>query len=421
MNDSTTPTPVDVAVIGGGLAGLTAAATAARAGATVALLESRGFGGRARSTDRDGYVLNEGGHALYRAKGGWDVLTSLGVHPDGVAPPLADYRVDWHGDIVKLPVATTAMLATGILSTRSKMKIGRWFGDLAATTAATGERSLDAWLDDEGARSDLRDYVRTMGRLTTYSADPGAMPARAVLGQFAPGGVAYLHGGWQSIVDQLVAVCRTAGVALHDHAVVTSVDDDDGMWSVGIADGVGVRARSVVLAAAGPQLATQLLGRDPAGWVERSGPPVRAACLDIGGVDGDCGLLLSVEEPLYASRHAPVARLAPEGRPLYSLMRYLAADDADTADDNRAALEAHAVRAGIRPDAPRDVERFLAAPVVAWGTPRPGVSRPTGAELAHDGVWAAGDWVGDRLLADASLVSGSAAGAAAARRAMVAA
>ena len=48
-----------------------------------------------------------------------------------------------------------------------------------------------------------------------------------------------------------------------------------------------------------------------------------------------------------------------------------------------------------------------------------GVVRPTGLELADRGVFAAGDWVGRPLLADASLVSGANAGAAAAKRAMV--
>ena len=51
---------VDVAVVGGGLAGLAAAAFAARAGATVTLLDGRAVGGRARSADREGFVVNEG-------------------------------------------------------------------------------------------------------------------------------------------------------------------------------------------------------------------------------------------------------------------------------------------------------------------------------------------------------------------------
>ncbi len=62
---------VDVAVVGAGLAGLTAAVTAARAGAQVEVFEARdGAGGRARSDEADGFVVNHGAHALYRAGAG---------------------------------------------------------------------------------------------------------------------------------------------------------------------------------------------------------------------------------------------------------------------------------------------------------------------------------------------------------------
>ena len=67
------------------------------------------------------------------------------------------------------------------------------------------------------------------------------------------------------------------------------------------------------------------------------------------------------------------------------------------------------------------LDRFLARPTVAWGTPQAGVVRPTGTELAASGFLAAGDWVGGHLLADAALTSGAAAGALAARRVQVAA
>ena len=62
-------------VVGGGLAGLSAAAFLARAGRDVTVLEKAAApGGRARTLDRDGYRLNLGAHALYRAGVGMAVL-----------------------------------------------------------------------------------------------------------------------------------------------------------------------------------------------------------------------------------------------------------------------------------------------------------------------------------------------------------
>ncbi len=54
-----------IIVIGGGWAGLTAAATAATAGAEVVLLEARSeLGGRARTETNNGFLFNQGAHAL---------------------------------------------------------------------------------------------------------------------------------------------------------------------------------------------------------------------------------------------------------------------------------------------------------------------------------------------------------------------
>src|SRR3954452_21587011 len=70
----------DVAVVGGGLAGLAAAATAARAGRSVVLFEQASApGGRARTRTEDGFAFNIGPHALYRKGQSLGVLQDLGV------------------------------------------------------------------------------------------------------------------------------------------------------------------------------------------------------------------------------------------------------------------------------------------------------------------------------------------------------
>ena len=411
--------PLDVVVVGGGLAGLVAGVTAARAGISVAVLDSRSFGGRGRSVSRDGFVLNEGGHALYRGGGGWDVLTSLGVQPQGVTPDASNYRVLWHGDIAPLPTTAKGIMTTRLLGVRSKMKLAGWFNDMAATASEAGDVTLDEWLGAQGARPDLHTLLTALGRLVTYGARPGDMPAAAVLGQLAlGGGVAYLHGGWQSLVAGLTERAQEAGVHLLDHQTVTGLGRVGERWTVTTPDRT-FDTTSIVFATGGPRVAVNLIGDDAAGWVERAGPVLRASSLDVGGPRGELAFLQGTDTPMYLSLHAPAARLAPDGETLYSVMRYLAPDDDDTAEQNREALEAHAALAGLPAGSDRTLERFLAACTVTWGSPQVGVVRPTGLELADRGVFAAGDWVGRPLLADASLVSGANAGAAAAKRAMV--
>ena len=86
MHEPRTPRTV---VIGGGLAGLTAAASLASAGYDVTVLEAgEHLGGRARTRRRDGFELNLGPHALYRAGGGLAALRRLGVRVRGRMPRL---------------------------------------------------------------------------------------------------------------------------------------------------------------------------------------------------------------------------------------------------------------------------------------------------------------------------------------------
>ena len=69
----------DVIVVGGGLAGLAAGATATAGGARTLVLEAGAVGGRARTHTESGFVFNLGGHALYLGGPGSKVLSKLGV------------------------------------------------------------------------------------------------------------------------------------------------------------------------------------------------------------------------------------------------------------------------------------------------------------------------------------------------------
>src|ERR1700755_2817389 len=65
----------NVIIVGGGLAGLSAAVYQARAGRSVTIFERRRYlGGRAVTHLRHGYRFNLGPHAFYRNGHGWNVL-----------------------------------------------------------------------------------------------------------------------------------------------------------------------------------------------------------------------------------------------------------------------------------------------------------------------------------------------------------
>src|SRR3712207_4342479 len=91
----------DAVVVGGGLAGLTAAVILGRAGRKVELFESGSLGGRAATLHQDGYHFNEGPHALYVAGHAAATFQELGIPFTGGIPgsdpaPLAVDRGELH-------------------------------------------------------------------------------------------------------------------------------------------------------------------------------------------------------------------------------------------------------------------------------------------------------------------------------------
>ena len=105
-----------VHVIGGGLAGLTAATLLARGGRAVTLYEKSELGGRARTQSENGALFNQGPHALYRGGRAMQVLRELGLKPDGKIPPTSGLFA-WHRDALHaLPVGPVTLLSTSLLS-----------------------------------------------------------------------------------------------------------------------------------------------------------------------------------------------------------------------------------------------------------------------------------------------------------------
>lgn len=413
---------VEVAVVGAGLAGLTAATVAARAGASVALFDIRSPGGRARSDQRDGYVLNQGPHALYKAGAGTGVLKRLGVPLRG-APPhsaVAGYR-QAASTMAVLPTSAASLLRSPLVDIRGKLRLG-WVlkalpkldaADLVAMSAA-------AWIDSLKLTSRAAAIVSALTRVATYAGDLRVISADAAVRQLQLAleeGVLYLDGGWQALVDALVARSATAGVELFAGERVSAVRSEGrGTWEL-TTGARTARAWSVVLAAGGPDAARALVPSMP-DW--QLGPPATAACLDLGLRRlPPTKVAFGLDEPLYFSTHSPKARLAPPGGVLVHVLRY----GARASREDRAQLWSLAERCGVT-EHDVVVERFLHEMTVSQSLPQPGGGlggRPGVSAAGLQGVFLAGDWVGPvGLLADAALSSGEAAGQAAAQRAMTA-
>jgi phytoene dehydrogenase-like protein len=423
-----TTTNVDVVVVGGGLAGLVASATAARAGASVIRIERAEGAGRASTDERGGFLLSRGAHALYRGGEAEAVLDRLGVAVTGGIPPTKGSLGLLGDDLHLLPVGGSSLVRTGLVGLRDKARLGALLARLPKLDPSRlAGLTVDEWLVDNGLDGVAADLVRALVRVTSYVAASDLLAADAAVRQLQMAfalGVRYLDGGWERMAAGIGARAKAAGAEVV-HAAVTAVEASTCGVEVALGAERTVAAGAVVVAAGPPAINGALLpGGPPPGW-DAAGPEVAAACLDLGLVaPPQHRFILGIDRPLYFSLHHPPADLAPDGGAVAHAMRYLHPDDRADATATRAELHALAATAGLTASDVA-VERHLHRMVVSGGTPTPehgGLEGRPGVRIdGHDGVFVAGDWVGPvGMLADAALASGEAAGAAAARHASAA-
>jgi phytoene dehydrogenase-like protein len=382
-----------VVVIGAGLAGLAAGATAARAGADVIILDAYSPGGRARTDIREGFRFNRGPHALYRGGPGRRVLSALGIKVTGHSPPVRGSQALVGGHARSFP------------KTRVVGAIAR-----LAVTRATGQagRSASDWIGSCTPHQDAARYLAAFVRNTSYVADLDRMPADLAITQLRASlrGVAYLDGGWQQLTSALLSCASAAGAQVRPHVRAEHVEKSRDAWEVHAAGEV-IRAAAVVVAVGRPAAARRLLPFDP-GWGDL-GPEVTAACLDLGLRQQGVRYTLGIDEPVYLSPHSPPGDLAPAGCGLVHAIRYGASSPAA----DREQLRNAAAAAGISPG-DVVVERFLPRMVVVSCLPPPQrglAGRPPVAVSSAPGLFLAGDWVGPQgWLCDGSLASGERAG-----------
>lgn len=412
---------IDVAVIGGGLAGLTAAAFLARGGAAVTLFEkAHDVGGRAATQNAHGFHFNFGPHALYRGGAAELTLGELGVPFSGRAPNVSGGYAVENGAKQTFPVGFFSLLTTGLLGLPGKLETGRMLAGIGNRKTSTADHvSVREWLQQTIHQDDARRLIEALLRVATYANDPERQSAGAALAQLRAAitnGVLYLDGGWQTLVDGLRAVAIAAGAEIVTGSKVVAVEPTSSHFLIHRLNPEPLAAAAVIIAA-GPQEASTLVVNGHAtalGAWARSAIPVRAACLDLALErlpQPRATFALGIDAPLYFSVHSAAAQLAPEGSALIHAAKYLSPHEPFEPLTIVQELEQFIdlIQPGWRG---LTVERrFLPQMTVSHAlvTAAQGglAGRPGPAVPGFDNLYVAGDWVGpEGMLSDASVASG---------------
>jgi phytoene dehydrogenase-like protein len=409
----------DVVVIGGGMAGLTAACYLARAQMEVTVIEKASYlGGRAATQDFDGFRFNRGGHALYTGGAASRILEELGVSYEYGIPKRT--FVMQGGKLSPFPADPLGLLRTNVLNAVDKLALVRLLVALgAAKPQALAKTSVQGWLDQNVRRPQLRRLMTRLACTFVYSTALDLVSAELFVEKLQRAlrhPVHYVDGGWGTLVDGLRVAAERAGARIVSNTYVDSVELDDGhARGVRLRDGSLLRASAVVLAT-GPRDAAKLVdgGEHPAMRRIVDGlTPARIACLDVALERlpvPDRPVVQDLDAPRFMSAQSVYSRVAPEGAALIIAFKQLDPrypgdpheDERDLEDLLDAAQPGWRGALVRRQYLPR-IEAVGTLPTAREGgfAGRPGPRVP-----GLDNLYLAGDWVGSEgFLADASLAS----------------
>ncbi|MEV6795350.1 FAD-dependent oxidoreductase [Streptomyces sp. NPDC051320] len=286
-----------ITVIGGGFAGLTAAITAAEAGARVTLREAHDtLGGRARTAESR-YLANDGPHALYSGGAHWAWLKRRGLLGPVAPAPLPEIRrlrLHLHGALRRTPPLAMVRL---LRRTAAQAPVDRDFTDWA-----TGE------VGEEGARA-----AAHYAGVALYHHDPGSLSAAFVHARLRravslPPEAHFPRGGWGALIERMAGRAWDLGVRIETSARVHELPT----------------TRGPVIVATSLDAARRLLGDDSLRW--ESG---RTTLVDVAieSRRGDAWIISDLDAPGWVERFtAQDTTLAPAGEQLIQSQLPIAPD-----------------------------------------------------------------------------------------------
>lgn len=409
----------DVAIVGGGLAGLTAACYLARAGRRVTVFEQAAEpGGRASTQISDGFAFNRGVHALYSGGAASAVLHELGVsYSHGI--PKAIWVLQ-QGRLAPFPAGLWTLLRSPMLDPRDKLDLGWVLATLPRIKAKElANLSVQAWIESASKRPTIRHFIAGLARTLVYSAALDLVSAEVLVDKLQRAlkhPIHYVDGGWQTLVAALQAQAEQAGAQIVSSCAVADIEQVDGRaHGLRLRNGRFVAATAIVIATT-PRAALKLFDDGtyaPLRGVVDPLVPAHIACLDLALTrlpQPQYPVVQDIDQPRFMTAQSRYAKIAPPGAALVHTFKQLDPRHAAEPGVDEQELEGllDTAQPGWRDLVVRRVflphiEAACALPLARSGgfAGRPGTQVP-----GLTNAYLAGDWVGDQgFLVDASMAS----------------
>ncbi|QWG39185.1 FAD-dependent oxidoreductase [Bacillus mycoides] len=408
----------DVAIVGGGLAGLTASIYLAKEGRKVVVLEkSSRFGGRAMTINKNGIYMNLGAHALYRGGEAFLTFNELGMNLTGGMPSTKAHGI-WKDDVYTIPTDFRSILSTPLLSWSAKIQFSRLMIHLGKLDInMIPKMSLSVWAEKEIQDPMVRNMFYALCRTTTYTYAPTMQLASSVLKQIQLSmkeGVLYVDGGWETIITNLRGIANTSGVQFLAKKHVLKIEHCEGKQRIHCFDDEVFEAGAVIVTTP-PKEACKIIkgteGTSLQKWSEQS-IQVTVAALDIGLKRLPNPLhhfALGLDQPIFFTNQSRAAKLSEDGALVVSLIKYHNPMlEINHFHDDQEQLE-NTIEL-LHPNWKREVvaKQYLPKITVVHDFPHIDRVEKPGPNIPEmPGVYVAGDWAGhDEILADAAVASG---------------
>ncbi|PFJ84234.1 dehydrogenase [Bacillus cereus] len=408
----------DVAIVGGGLAGLTASIYLAKAGRKVIVLEkSSRFGGRGMTVNKNGICMNLGAHALYRGGAAFLTFNELGLNLPGGMPSTKAHGI-WKGDVFTIPTDFRSILSTPLLSWSAKVQFSRLMIHLGKLGVGKVQKmSLSTWAENEIKDPMVRNIFYALCRTTTYTFAPTIQLASSVLMQIQLSmkeGVLYVDGGWETIITKLRDMANNVGVQFSANKHVLEIEHYEDKQRIHCFDDELFEVGTVIVTTPPKEACKIIKGAERTSlyrWSKQS-VPVTVAALDIGLrrlTNPTHQFALGLDQPIFFTNQSRAAKLSEDGSIVVSLIKYHNPMlEINHFHDDQEQLE-HTMEL-LHPNWKREVvaKQYLPKITVVHDFPHIDRVEKPGPNIPEmPGVYVAGDWAGhDEILADAAVASG---------------